>query len=98
MQKVNIFGRIPGILIEEKIVRFMANKENVLVVEGVVKENLPNTQFLVEIDFKGEKHEITGYLSGKMRMNYIRILEGDKVRLEMTPYDPKRGRIIYRIS
>jgi translation initiation factor IF-1 len=44
----------------------------------------------------GKKHEVTGYLSGKMRMNYIRILEGDKVKIEMTPYDKSQGRITYR--
>lgn len=64
--------------------------------DGIVKECLPNTQFIVEIDVNGSKHEVTGYLSGKMRMHYIRILEGDKVKIEMTPYDKERGRITYR--
>ena len=64
--------------------------------DGIVKECLPNTVFKVEIDVDGAKHEVTGYLSGKMRMNYIRILEGDKVRIEMTPYDKEKGRITYR--
>jgi translation initiation factor IF-1 len=64
--------------------------------EGVVKECLPNTKFVVEIDSNGNKHEVLGYLSGKMRMHYIRILEGDKVKIEMTPYDKSQGRITYR--
>lgn len=70
--------------------------KKVIEVEGVVIENLPNTKFLVEIEVGDKKHQITGYLSGKMRMNYIRILEGDKVKLELSPYDPTQGRITYR--
>jgi translation initiation factor IF-1 len=72
------------------------NSKKVFEFEGVVKECLPNTKFLVEIDVNGKKHEITGYLSGKMRMHYIRIIEGDKVTVEMTPYDKGIGRITYR--
>ncbi|MCK9417366.1 MAG: translation initiation factor IF-1 [Candidatus Dojkabacteria bacterium] len=64
--------------------------------EGVVKESLPGTKFTVEIEADGKKHEVMGYLSGKMRMHYIRILEGDKVKIEMTPYDKSQGRITYR--
>ena len=65
--------------------------------DGVVKECLPNTKFIVEIESEdNKKHEVTGYLSGKMRMHYIRILEGDKVKIEMTPYDKSQGRITYR--
>ena len=64
--------------------------------EGEVKECLPNAKFAVEIDIDGKKHEVTGYLSGKMRMHYIRILEGDRVKIEMTPYDKTQGRITYR--
>lgn len=75
----------------------MSNKsENVIELNGVVKECLPDTKFVVEVDVNGQKHEIVGYLSGKMRMHYIRILEGDKVKIEITPYDPKQGRITYR--
>jgi translation initiation factor IF-1 len=75
----------------------MSNKsENVIELNGVVKECLPDTKFIVEVDVNGQKHEIVGYLSGKMRMHYIRILEGDKVKIEITPYDPKQGRITYR--
>jgi len=77
----------------------------VIVLEGEVVENLPNTLFRVKIvnsDQEGQKTEpgqervILCYLSGKMRKNYIKILPGDKVRAELTPYDPNRGRIIYR--
>ncbi len=70
-------------------------KDNVVMVEGEVIENLPNTLFRVRI-INSEKVILT-YLSGKMRKNYIKILPGDKVRVEMTPYDLNRGRIIYRI-
>ena len=69
--------------------------EEVLTVEGEVVENLPNTLFRVKL-FNADK-VILFYLSGKMRKNYIKILPGDKVRLELTPYDLNRGRIIYRI-
>lgn len=65
-----------------------------IVVEGEVIENLPNTLFRVRV-IDSEKI-ILCYLSGKMRKNYIKILPGDKVRLEVTPYDLNRGRIIYR--
>ena len=75
----------------------MIDSKKVFEFEGVVKESLPNTQFVVEIDVNGEKHNVIGYLSGKMRMHYIRILEGDKVKIEMTPYDKTQGRIIYRM-
>jgi translation initiation factor IF-1 len=70
-------------------------KDNVVVVEGEVVENLPNTLFRVKL-FNSEKI-ILCYLSGKMRKNYIKILPGDKVRAEITPYDVNRGRIVYRI-
>lgn len=70
-------------------------KDDVLVVEGEVLENLPNTLFKVKLN-EGEK-VVLCYLSGKMRKNYIKILPGDKVRIEITPYDLNRGRIIYRI-
>ncbi|HET6445283.1 MAG TPA: translation initiation factor IF-1 [candidate division Zixibacteria bacterium] len=71
----------------------MTKKEEKLEVEGVVVEALPNTQFTVELD---NGHRVLAYLSGKMRRYYIRILLGDRVRVEMTPYDLSRGRITYR--
>jgi len=70
----------------------MANNEK-LEVEGTVTELLPNTQFKVELD---NGHKVLAYLSGRMRKYYIRILLGDRVRVEMTPYDLTRGRITYR--
>ena len=71
----------------------MAKKEDKLEVEGTVVEALPNTQFMVELD---NGHRILAYLSGKMRKYYIRILLGDRVKVEMSVYDPKRGRITFR--
>ena len=68
-------------------------KSGVIEVEGVVKEALPNTTFKVELE---NGHEILAHSSGKMRMNYIRILPGDKVKIELSPYDLTRGRIVYR--
>ena len=61
--------------------------------EGVVVEALPNTTFKVQLD---TGHEILAYISGKMRIHYIRILPGDRVVLEISPYDTTRGRIVYR--
>jgi translation initiation factor IF-1 len=68
-------------------------KEEKVEVEGTVVEALPGTQFRVELD---NGHTVLAYLSGKMRKYYIRILLGDRVRLELTPYDLTRGRITYR--
>lgn len=68
-------------------------KEEKIEVEGTVVEALPNTQFLVRLD---NDHEVLAYLSGRMRRYYIRILLGDRVRVEMSPYDLERGRITYR--
>jgi translation initiation factor IF-1 len=71
----------------------MAAKEGVIEVEGIVTEALPNTTFRVKLE---NGHEILAHSSGKMRMHYIRILPGDKVKVELSPYDLNRGRIIYR--
>jgi len=68
-------------------------KEGVIEVEGVVVEALPNTKFKVELE---NGHEITAHISGKMRMHYIKLLPGDKVKLEMSPYDLSKARITYR--
>jgi translation initiation factor IF-1 len=68
-------------------------KEDVIEVEGTVTEALPNTQFRVELD---NAHNVLAHISGKMRMNYIRILPGDRVKVELSPYDLSRGRITYR--
>lgn len=72
----------------------MAKAEDKITVEGTIVEALPGTQFRVKLD--DSDHEILAYLSGKMRKNYIRILLGDRVKLEMSPYDLSRGRITYR--
>jgi translation initiation factor IF-1 len=71
----------------------MAKEEGKIQVEGTVIEALPGTQFKVRLD---NDHEVLAYLSGKMRKYYIRILLGDRVRVEMSPYDLSRGRIVYR--
>ena len=68
-------------------------KEDVLEMEGEVLENLPNATFKVKLE---NGHEVLGYISGKMRMNYIRILPGGKVTVEISPYDLSKGRITFR--
>lgn len=68
-------------------------KKEVIAVEGTVIEALPNAQFKVELE---NGHVLHAHISGKMRMHYIRILPGDKVSVEMTPYDLTKGRITYR--
>jgi translation initiation factor IF-1 len=69
------------------------SKQDVIEVEAVVVETLPNAMFKVELD---NGHKILAHVSGKIRMNYIRILPGDKVTVELSPYDLTRGRITYR--
>lgn len=71
----------------------MKQKDDVVQIDGVVTETLPNAMFRVEIE---GGHVVLGHVSGKMRMNYIRILPGDKVGLELSPYDLTRGRIVRR--
>lgn len=70
----------------------MAKQESIQV-EGIVEETLPNAQFIVALE---NGHKVRGHVSGKMRMNYIRILTGDKVIIELSPYDLTKGRIIFR--
>ena len=72
-------------------------KEETLVVSGEVTENLPNTLFRVKLDAQFNERLILCYLSGKMRKNYIKILPGDRVRIEMSSYDLDKGRITYRL-
>ena len=69
------------------------SKQDVIEIEGIVKEALPNAQFKVELP---TGHVILAVISGKLRMNFIRILPGDKVKVEMSPYDLTRGRITWR--
>ncbi|MEI6286535.1 MAG: translation initiation factor IF-1 [Negativicutes bacterium] len=70
-------------------------KQDVIEVEGIVTESLPNAMFHVKLD---NGHTVLAHVSGKIRMNFIRILPGDKVLLELTPYDLSRGRITYRFK
>ncbi len=69
------------------------SKEDAIVMEGTVVVPLPNAMFRVELE---NGHKVLAHISGKMRMHYIRILPGDKVQVELTPYDLERGRITYR--
>lgn len=71
----------------------MAPKEEPIEVEGTVTETLPNATFRVELE---NGHKILAHVSGKMRMNFIRILPGDRVKVELSPYDLSRGRIVFR--
>lgn len=68
-------------------------KSDAVEMEGVIADTLPNTMFRVELE---NGHTVTAHISGKMRKNYIRILTGDKVKVELTPYDLSKGRITYR--
>ena len=69
------------------------SKEDVIEVEVIVSESLPNTMFKVKLE---NGHEVLAHISGKLRMNYIKILPGDKVKLELSPYDLTKGRIKWR--
>lgn len=69
------------------------SKTDVIEIEGTVVEKLPNAMFRVKLE---NEHEVLAHISGKLRMNFIRILPGDKVTLEMSPYDLTKGRIIWR--
>ena len=84
-------ARRPHHLIEKDKVSMA--KEDVIEMEGEILDTLPNTMFRVKLE---NGHIITAHISGKMRKNYIRILTGDKVKVELTPYDLTKGRIIYR--
>ena len=71
------------------------SKEDVIEVEGVVADALPNAMFKVQLE---NGHEVLSHVSGKLRMNYIRIVPGDRVKLEMSPYDLSKGRITWRVK
>ncbi len=73
----------------------MAKKETGIEVEGVIKEPLPNAMFNVEL---ANGHKVLAHISGKMRINYIRLTPGDRVLVELSPYDLTRGRITYRLD
>ena len=69
-------------------------KDDVIVMEGKIVKSLPNTQFTVELE---NGHKVLAHISGRLRKNYIRILPGDRVRIELSPYDVSKGRITYRL-
>lgn len=73
-----------------------SNSKKTFKVRGKVVETLPDTKFRIVINLQGNEHKILGYISGKMRMHYIKLQVGDEVEVEMTPYDLNKGRIIYR--
>ena len=75
------------------ILKYLMAKQSNIEVDGIIIEALSNAMFRVRLE---NKHELIAHISGKMRMNYIRILPGDKVRLEMSPYDLSKARITYR--
>jgi len=70
-------------------------KKDKIIMEGVVLENLPSTLFKVKLD---DGREILAHLAGRMRLNYIKVLPGDRVKIEMTPYDETKGRIVHRLK
>ena len=72
----------------------MSNDKEIIKLDGVVRETLPSTTFKVELE---NGHEILAHISGRMRVNYIRLLPGDKVTVEMSPYDLTKGRIVKRL-
>jgi translation initiation factor IF-1 len=74
----------------------MIDSKKKIEVDGIVTENMPGTQFRVEVELAGKKHEILAHISGKMRMNYIKLNVGDKVKVEIPPMDLEKGRIVYR--
>ena len=78
-------------VVEERVLP--KNKEDAIVLEGTITESLPNAMFRVELD---NGHTVLAHISGKMRMNYIRILPGDKVTVQLTPYDLNKARIVFR--
>ncbi|HEV2854513.1 MAG TPA: translation initiation factor IF-1 [Thermoanaerobaculia bacterium] len=76
----------------------LSTKEEAIEVEAVVVEPLPNAMFRVEVEMNGNKHQVLAHISGKMRKHFIRILPGDRVLVELSPYDLNRGRIVYRLK
>ena len=87
------FSRSALFPLDEVVSSLAKPKDDAILVEGTVTEPLPNAMFRVELD---NGHRVLAHISGKMRMNYIRIAPGDKVQVELTPYDLSRGRITYR--
>ena len=90
---IAVCPRVPGAFQRVREEPRSLAKKDAIEVEGTVVEPLPNAMFRVELD---NGHRVLTHISGKMRMNYIRILPGDRVLVELTPYDLTRGRIVYR--
>ena len=86
-------GRIVKRKVRDALVGLGMSKTDVIEIEGVVVEKLPNAMFKVELE---NGHVVLAHISGKLRMNFIKILPGDKVTLEMSPYDLSKGRIVWR--
>src|SRR3989344_3085874 len=84
-----------GVFLRQTSVHNMANNKDMIRVEGEVIETLPSTTFRVKLD---NGHEVLGHISGKMRVHYIRLLPGDSVIIEMSPYDLSKGRIVQRLK
>lgn len=74
----------------------MENTKKVLKVKGKILDVMPGTKFKVAVDIGGQEHILFAYISGRMRMHYIKLIEGDEVELEVSPYDLTKGRITYR--
>ena len=74
----------------------MSKKEEAIEVEAVVVEPLPNAMFRVEVELNENKHQVLAHISGKMRKHFIRILPGDRVKVQLSPYDLTKGRIVFR--
>jgi len=88
-------GIIPGLRGDPRLPISRMSKDDSIEFEGTILETLPNTVFRVKLE---NGHVVTAHISGRMRKNYIRILTGDKVKIEMTPYDLTKGRITYRMK
>ena len=94
---MNIFQKAlyaSQILVYNQLLLSMASQKEVIKMQGTVVEALPNTQFRVELE---NGHSIIAHISGKMRKHYIRLVPGDRVEVEMTPYDLTKGRISFRL-
>jgi len=90
-----LFAKILDLLLNKKQDFIMANNKELIKLEGIVEETLPSTTFKVKLD---NGHIILAHISGRMRVNYIRLLPGDKVIVEMSPYDLSKGRIVQRLK
>jgi translation initiation factor IF-1 len=92
-RRASDFDAVEGLISERFATKEFMSKEDAIEVMATVLEPLPNAMFKVELE---SKHQVLAHVSGKMRKNFIRILPGDKVAVELSPYDLTRGRIVYR--